>query len=82
MTKQEILDALEGLKDYVNDHGKRQIDALKGGIMGLEEPLDLEPSSAEFEKEDSFEDDLELASPVKKSHAKEPAVKKGSRSKR
>lgn len=37
MTKQEILDGLEGLKDMVNHVGKQTIDALKAGVSGLEE---------------------------------------------
>lgn len=38
MTKQEILDGLEGLKELTNTNGKITIDALKAGISGLEEP--------------------------------------------
>ena len=37
MTKQQILDALEGLKDLTNDSGKREIDAVKAGILFLQE---------------------------------------------
>lgn len=38
MTKQEILDSLEGLKDLTNDSGKRTIDGIKAAVMGLLEP--------------------------------------------
>lgn len=37
MTKQEILDSLEGLKDYVNDTGKRSIDGIKAAVSTLQE---------------------------------------------
>lgn len=43
MTKQEILDGLEGLKDLVNNNGKAQLDALKASVMGLEEPVVVVP---------------------------------------
>lgn len=32
MTKDEILNALEGLKELTNDNGKREIDSIKAGI--------------------------------------------------
>lgn len=37
MTKQQILEALEGLKELTNDNGKRTIDAVKAGIHFLQE---------------------------------------------
>ncbi len=47
MTKAEIIAALEGLKDYVNDDGKQQIEGIKAGIATLQEaaavPLDESP---------------------------------------
>lgn len=41
MTQEEILAALEGLKDLTNDAGRRSIDAIKTGVLGLPtiEPL-------------------------------------------
>lgn len=39
MTKQQILEALEGLKELTNDHGKREIGAIKAGVELLEEPF-------------------------------------------
>lgn len=50
MTKQEILDGLEGLKDLVNHIGKSQIDALKAGVVGLEEPSYPVPLIAQYEQ--------------------------------
>ena len=53
MTKQEILDGLEGLKDMVNNNGKVQIDALKAGVTGLLEPeplREIEPEPVAEEK--------------------------------
>ncbi len=38
MTKEEILNALEGLKDFVNHVGKQSIDSIKAGVRGLAEP--------------------------------------------
>ncbi len=38
MTKQEILDALEGLKDSTNHAGKQSIDGIKAGVRALLEP--------------------------------------------
>lgn len=35
MTKQEILDALESMKEMTNDSGKRSLDAIKAGVRGL-----------------------------------------------
>lgn len=37
MNKQQILEALEGLKELTNDNGKRTIDAVKAGIHFLQE---------------------------------------------
>lgn len=50
MTKQEILDSLEGLKDYVNDTGKRSIDGIKAAVSALQEsppPEVIEPPKEE-----------------------------------
>lgn len=38
MTKLEILEALESLKDFVNSTCKPILDALKVAVMKLEEP--------------------------------------------
>lgn len=35
MTKQEVLDGLDGLKDLLNDGGKAQVEGLKAGVRGL-----------------------------------------------
>lgn len=35
MTKQELLDGLEGLKDMLNDGGKYQVETLKGAVREL-----------------------------------------------
>lgn len=37
MTKLEIIAGLEGLKDFVNDNGKKQIDGLKAAVNTLED---------------------------------------------
>lgn len=37
MTKDHILEALEGLKDFVNASGKQAIDAIKAGVHVLQE---------------------------------------------
>ena len=37
MTKQEVLDALEGLKDMVSEHGKGRIESIRVGVMALKE---------------------------------------------
>lgn len=44
MTKQDILDGLEALKDLVNVNGKVQLDNLKAGVMGLEERVPDPPA--------------------------------------
>lgn len=43
MTKQEILNGLEGLKDMVNYNGRAAIDALKVAVMGLMELPPIQP---------------------------------------
>lgn len=43
MNKQQILEALEGLKELTNDSGKRTIDAVKAGIAFLQEEHSVEP---------------------------------------
>lgn len=53
MTKQEIIDALEGLKDFINDNGKRSIDSLKTAVAGLS---DAQVSSSSEEDDDSDDD--------------------------
>lgn len=40
MTLDEILSGLEGLKDFVNDHQKPHIDALKAGVKALVEKVE------------------------------------------
>lgn len=40
MTLDEILSGLEGLKDFVNDHQKPHIDALKAGVRALVEKVE------------------------------------------
>ncbi len=35
MTKQEVLDALEALKEMTNDSGKQALDAIKAGVVRL-----------------------------------------------
>lgn len=45
MTKQQILEALEGLKEFTNDHGKREIDAIRAGVQLLHEAQDAPDSS-------------------------------------
>ena len=37
MTKQEILEALEALKDHTNHEGKQAIDGIKAGVLILQE---------------------------------------------
>lgn len=47
MNKQQILEALEGLKELTNDSGKRTVDAVKAGIAFLQEEAQIaqpEPS--------------------------------------
>lgn len=39
MNKQQILEALEGLKELTNDSGKRTVDAVKAGIAFLQEDI-------------------------------------------
>ena len=40
MTKQEVLEALEALKDHTNHEGKQAIDGIKAGVMQfMELPL-------------------------------------------
>lgn len=51
MTKQEILDGLEGLKDMVNHVGKQAIDAIKAGVMGLQVVDPIAPIVVEGEPE-------------------------------
>jgi outer membrane biosynthesis protein TonB len=48
MTKQEILDRLEELKDFVNENGKGRIERIKEGIFVLLEP---EPPKVEVKPE-------------------------------
>lgn len=38
MTKQQILDTLESLKELTNDTGKQTIDSVKASIHALQEP--------------------------------------------
>jgi len=81
MTKDEILSALEGLKELTNDNGKRQIDGIKAAVQALpvvahDGRLGLAPvvsSSSivtEASESDSFGflDQQELKQPKKTAH--------------
>lgn len=43
MTKQQILDTLESLKELTNDTGKQTIDSVKASIHVLQEPEPAPP---------------------------------------
>lgn len=61
MTKQQILDGLEGLKELINANGKIQIDGLKAAIMMLEEVI---PEMVQKEVEAQEDESTDAVIPV------------------
>lgn len=75
MTKQQILEALEGLKELTNDNGKRVIDAVKAGVHFLQEEPETRWPAKEEEKPQPPEAEPEVKeeAPSEPGH-EEPAV--------
>lgn len=61
MTKQEIMAALDGLKDLTNESGKHQIESIKAGVNGLEDVRGLWVPKVRQEAEQEPEPELVAA---------------------
>ena len=55
MTKEELLNGLEGLKDLVNDGGKSQINTFKAAVREMvpdlnpdDQPVNAQPVTSKF----------------------------------
>ncbi len=86
MTKQEILDALEGLKDFVNSAGKQSIDGIKAAIrQNLSERLELPLETVEapelMVKAPKVEEEPPQEEFVPKNKPEKPKAKKAAHSK-
>lgn len=90
MTKQEILNALEALKDFVNHEGQQAIDGIKAGVLELRESAAITevPPGIPKEEEPDMKKEKEVAeeeeeawSPANKPEKQKPVKNKPSKSK-
>lgn len=76
MTKQEILDALEALKDSTNENGKKSIGGIKAAILqNLSERLELPLATVDVPPE-------EVEDHNKQREAQQKAIKEAAAEKR
>jgi hypothetical protein len=78
MTKQEILDVLEALKELTNDTGKQTIDSVKAAVQFLREPVPIEEKPPVPEPEPEPEIPPKVFKPLNVKVNKKP-VKKGAK---